>query len=403
MSGVSDFRRVFGEPTTLERDLLRLAGAVFAADRATTRGEREDITRHFALRLPAVNAARLDSCVPLIERVLRTLSNDSWTITIEDMEGPPEGDYPRAGEPGATLLFSGGLDSLAAGLEFGRRDRPLQLVSHVTKNKAIDIAQHALAERIASTGRSVQHRQFFVSSRSGGRWGLEHDAESSQRTRSFLFLVLAALVARRTRCPDIVYMAENGQMAIHLPLVTSRVGAFSTHTAHPDVLADMEALLQTALRTELHITNPYVHRTKAEVVAVITREMPDAIQISNSCWRSGRLPTGVSHCGACVPCLERRIAVRRLMPDDPTAYARDVFSEDLSSLPEDDDGRRNLYDLVEFVARIRAESPEEIMSEWPELYSEHVDARAVIDMYKRFAEEAAEVFQGSRVAQGLLA
>ena len=55
--------------------------------------------------------------------------------------------------------------------------------------------------------------------------------ENSQRTRSFLFLVLGALAARRAGHIEIVYLAENGQMAIHLPLTQGRIGAFSTHTA----------------------------------------------------------------------------------------------------------------------------------------------------------------------------
>ena len=44
LTGVADFQDSFGSaPTTLEADLLRLAAAIFAADRASARGEREDI------------------------------------------------------------------------------------------------------------------------------------------------------------------------------------------------------------------------------------------------------------------------------------------------------------------------------------------------------------------------
>ena len=62
-----------------------------------------------------------------------------------------------------------------------------------------------------------------------------------------MFLILAALVARRLGRRDLLMIAENGQMAIHLPLSTARIGAFSTHTAHPDVLDSMQTILSSAL------------------------------------------------------------------------------------------------------------------------------------------------------------
>ena len=106
---------------------------------------------------------------------------------------------------------------------------------------------------------------------------VDHDVETTQRTRSFLFLILGGLVARRTGRREILYMAENGQMAIHLPLTEARIGAFSTHTAHPDVLIEMQKFLSIALAVELKIENPYVLRTKGEVVAVVHSKRPHLI------------------------------------------------------------------------------------------------------------------------------
>jgi len=58
-TGESDFEAKLGRPTSLEGDMLLLAAAIFAADRATPRGEREDIARHIHLSVPVVNVARL--------------------------------------------------------------------------------------------------------------------------------------------------------------------------------------------------------------------------------------------------------------------------------------------------------------------------------------------------------
>jgi hypothetical protein len=102
------------------------------------------------------------------------------------------------------------------------------------------------------------------------------------------------------------------------------------------------------------------------------------------------LPAGATHCGACIPCYVRRIAIEHDSTDQ-TAYARDVWSDDVQNLPPEDDGRRNLADLTEFVVRFLGSTNEELMSEFPELFSENFDTAAVMDMYRRFADEARTV------------
>ncbi len=388
-TGEQDFSSAFGQPTSMESDLLLIAAAVFAADRAVPRGEREDYARQFEIFVPVTNFATLFPLVQDIERTLYRLSNDSWIITLRNEAGAEE-EWNGPTNPGVTLLFSGGLDSLAAAVEFGTEGSGLRLISHRTRNPVTAHCQNELLRLLGESGRDLPNHHVFVSSRSGGPTDLEHSEENSQRTRSFLFLILGALAARRAGHNELMYLAENGQMAIHLPLSTARLGAYSTHTAHPDVLQEMELFLATALSIPLHIQNPYVYRTKKEVVEVIAAGLPNGIAASNSCWRNTRLPAGVNHCGQCIPCFERRIAVESLHPD-PTVYARDPWNEDYSQLDPADDARRNLADLTEFVAHFDGDTNEEIMSQWPELYSDTFDSSQVIAMYRRFAGEARNV------------
>jgi hypothetical protein len=162
----------------------------------------------------------------------------------------------------------------------------------------------------------------------------------------------------------------------------------------------MGRMFQNVLRADLAIENPYVHRTKAEVVEVISRSHRALVPIANSCWRNARLTKG-THCGACVPCYTRRIAIETQGTDE-TAYARDVWRENVAGLSESDDGRRNLVDVLEFITRINELSPAEIMNEWPELYTRDLSAPDVIAMYKRFAGEALRVFSRYPLVQALL-
>ena len=387
ITGESDFQKAFGSLTSLEADLLLIGASVFAADRATARGDREDFSRRIELQIPVINSVRLLTLTTRIEEILRNLSHDSWRINLRQASGNPEKEVQFVEGDGRTLLFSGGLDSLAASVEFGQQDKTLQLVSHITRNRTTDQAQKKLVESLRIQGVDLAHHQFFVSSRNSGSSEFKHDAENTQRTRSFLFLILGTLAARRAGHTEVVYLAENGQMAIHLPLTQGRIGAFSTHTAHPNILVGMETFLSEALDMTFKILNPYVHLTKAEVVKKIVDFFPDMIPIANSCWRSARLGGDITHCGECVPCFIRRIAIEYIMSGDSTAYRRDCWVE-VNRLDPEDTGRRNIVDLTEFIVRIEKSSPEEIMSEWPELYSPNLNENKVIAMYRRFSQEA---------------
>jgi len=320
--------------------------------------------------------------------ILRTLSNDRWQLSLRQQAGTPEGHSLQVtASDGRTLLFSGGLDSLAAAHEFGQIGN-LQLVSHITRNQPVTNTQIRLVQLLGTRGLQLPHMQFFVSSADAP--GFDHDIENTQRTRSFVFLVLGALVARRLGHREVLMLAENGQMAIHLPLSQARIAAFSTHTAHPDVLTKMQEFLNEVLGTDLRIANPYVLRTKAETIRAVFEQLRDAVPIANSCWRQAHLPVGSTHCGECIPCIVRRIAIEYYGPDE-TAYARDSFSDVITELPQEDDARRNLCEYCEFVLHFERDSEPELMDNWPELLSPNIDASATVQMYRRAAREARTV------------
>ena len=68
-----------------------------------------------------------------------------------------------------------------------------------------------------------------------------------------------------------------------------------------------------------------------------------------------------------------------------------VGEVEIGQLRPEETGRRNIVDMTEFIVRIDRLSTEEIMSEWPELYSPNLNADKVIAMYKRFSQEARTV------------
>jgi hypothetical protein len=216
-----------------------------------------------------------------------------------------------------------------------------------------------------------------------------------------MFLTIAALAARRGGQSEIVMIAENGQMAIHLPLSAARIGAFSTHTAHPQFVRMAAEYFTSLLEHRTCVTNPFLYKTKAEVVAKVAKEHRPAIPQSVSCWRGSRLSNS-NHCGECVPCLVRRIALEanglRLKE-----YARDLLSENVGDLQPDDDGKRNLVELAEFAVAFRTYSAADLEMLYPDLINETIDRPLAIAMYKRFADEAVAVLGNYRGVRPILA
>ena len=71
------------------------------------------------------------------------------------------------------------------------------------------------------------HRRFLVSPESlNPSPDLAFDAESSQRTQLFPFPDTGRALCRRVGHQSIVVIAENGQMAVHLPATEGRIGPF---------------------------------------------------------------------------------------------------------------------------------------------------------------------------------
>lgn len=397
-TGERHFSDFFGGPTSLEVDVLTVASAVFACDLAIKRGEREDFTRTIELTIPVVNRAVFEGVLEELQFALYRLSHDAWQIRFTQRLGTPES--PRdwtSNAPGKVLLFSGGLDSLAAAVHYGSLGERIQLSSHITANQAISNAQEKLHDYLE---RRFPDRFSRMAIRVGGaskpRRGLpfpsDQEREETQRTRSFLFLALGALAARRRGFRDVVMIAENGQMAIHLPLTAGRISAFSTHTAHPEYVHSMGRVLSRLLDYPIRIENPFLYMTKAEVVRETVLEHPETLQHAVSCWKASRVAGEKNHCGFCVPCLVRRIAVEAHGVSLPE-YKRDLLAEDVESAPPDDDGKRNLVELGEFVTLFeKAGSQAELEDLFPDLINPSIDPGVAAEMYRRFAAEARAVF-----------
>lgn len=398
ITGVSNFQSEFGTPTSLEEDLLVLSSAIFASDLALKRAERENITRSIELNIPVVNHHLFESVLKELRFALYKLSHDSVVINFIKRAGTIENYKVTTVKKNAkVLLFSGGLDSMSAAVQFGRAGDNVELVSHITGNQVISRTQNNLFRFLQDEFKNqFNHTSFRVGGRTNPKKGFlfpsDSEREETQRTRSFLFLTLASIVARRRGIKDVIFIAENGQLAINLPLTASRISSFSTHTAHPEFLYVMGKILSKLLDFQLEIHNPFLYLTKAEVVKSLIGYKTAIIKRTISCWQASRVTGQYNHCGYCVPCLIRRIAIEnngiRL-----NEYKRDILNEDLSRIEPQDEGLKNIKELCLFIKLLsQTKSQANLEDEYPDLINPHFNAVKAATMYKKFAKEALDVF-----------
>lgn len=217
----------------------------YQADKGIRRGQGDLWTRHFSMLIPVRQHEVWTNLGPQLSGTLFELTGDKFDFYFvakgidEESASPtksPERTKEGSDEKSASdcvCLFSGGLDGFAGVNELaGRRRRPI-LVSHYINN--LKPIQYDLVQALgAAFDHKFEHLQFRVGPRN-----IEEKTkrsfvtvENTQRSRSFLFLAMAAIVAFERKA-DELFICENGVLAINLPLTPSRLGSRSTRSTHP--------------------------------------------------------------------------------------------------------------------------------------------------------------------------
>ena len=380
-------------------DLLEVAAAVYAADVAFLRGENEDWVRSTRFLIPVRDPAFWRDAEPQLALALYVLSHDSYTFDFRVREGSAEAPREPARMAGAdcVALLSGGIDSFAgAAMLLGTGRRPV-FVAHRPQNPMVVASQEHVRRWLEQTfGAPLR----CVAAACGPARGRESgeveeelrypypppaERETSQRTRSFLYMALGALACRACGAEQLI-CPENGVLAVNVPLTSARVGGYSTAGARPQTLVEFRRLIE-ALGLSLSVDNPFLYQTKGQLVGDILRRYfpPEAVQGTLSCWMTGRLSRP---CGTCVPCLVRAVAMHTAgLP--PEAHAADPFQTGAEAGP-DSAARANLVDLLTLAGRFQRLTDAELLRAYPLLLelTPEVSLPGVLQMLRRFAAEA---------------
>ena len=380
-----DLYRQFGvQPSEVAVDLVSVALAVTAADTFVPRREADNgWARRLDVELPLGSPDIWAKAREDLERLLSFLSGDRWSFGFRpDGEAPPPVQAVRRHERAVDLsagdpvsLFSGGLDSTVSALSLLDEGRRPILVSHAYPGDAG--IQRSVA---AALPKRLEH----VSVNARPASALATDI--SMRTRSFLFIAIAALVcdarsARHGGEPVGLCVPENGFMSVNAPLTPRRIGSLSTRTTHPYYLGLLQDVLAT-VGLPARIFNPWRFRTKGEIIETV-REYPGLAGLARTTVSCAKWKRFRAQCGHCVPCLIRRAALYAANVDDLAHYRWD----DLESVMADGNRRDDLVAVARAVRRLESEDVERWVAQSGPLPLDGAERRGVVGVFARGLRE----------------
>ncbi len=322
-------------------DFLEISSYVFTADCSTDRGAwtdekseepwGRDLAFLIAVREPEFWEA--PKIKRLMQELLSFLSNDNYLFRFVPLEKDriaqtPYFEFRDRDEwpfhkPDRVVMFSGGLDSLAGIVEVAASGGKSVLVSHRSVSTLSARQRKLFTELSKKYSGQLIHVPVWVNKDE------RFSKEPTQRTRSFLFAALGALVAQSVDAQGVRFY-ENGVLSVNLPLAEEALRARASRTTHPLSLYLLSSLAAAVMERELLIDNPFLFKTKTEVVQILAEhDQTDLIALSCSCSHLIFQSSEKRHCGACSQCIDRRFALAGagLLSNDPEQdYVSDVFT-----------------------------------------------------------------------------
>lgn len=318
-----------GKVTDEAYGLLFLSAIVYAIDRSVSRHKYsiDGWSREFDVEILLPKHKIFQENKNQIDKMLSFLTGDYWNCQFVD-EGVIR--YPKfkmtTFYDGITQvnLFSGGLDSLIGAIDYLERNPEghLYLSSHYDKFMSGPKTDQkrvyrALKEKYAN--HALRYGSPIMISPS-------ESIETSCRSRSFIFLSLATIVAEYAGCS--VAVPENGSVSLNYPLSPSRRASCSTRTTHPLFIMRFQDLIKQ-LGLKPKVFNPYEFYTKGEMVQNCANKsfLLDILPLSNSCGKRSMHQQmydhrNATHCAHCMPCMYRKAAL--VGESDKTTYGNSL-------------------------------------------------------------------------------
>jgi hypothetical protein len=338
-------------------DLYWISLMVFYADKLIKRDDEPDRwTREMEIYMPVLCVEKWNNNKALFEKMLKYLTGDFWTFffrrrDITDKEllckKGLERQKDKMEDKTEFCMLSGGMDSFIGAINLLFQDKKPVFVGNHNGGKGVSIYQKKVIEILSEHyNYSIDNfYQFYAAPQMNGIEG-----ENTTRSRSLLFFAHAILLASGFGHEIKLNIPENGVISLNIPLTIHRMGSLSTRTTHPYYIGMLGELLRN-LGIPVVLYNPFQFLTKGEMAdKCLDRDfLAQNIEWTMSCshpdlgrYKHDPYP---SHCGTCLPCTIRRVAI---------AYARMIDrSKYRDPLYDDPNAQINLKSFIMGVRRYR--------------------------------------------------
>lgn len=305
---LDDLTSLLAKVRSEDRSVRRQHGTGWARDLEV----KVEVAQPSFWRQPELNVALTDA--------LDYLTGDRWSLKFVKRRRGRKSSQAHLVEapdqPRVFMPFSNGLDSVAIAHELQSSDPSLELVLVNVRAKDKPTNWANLGRPSGRPFKALQVTSFSPD---------PHHAESTFRSRPFLFDLLAGYGAARAQ-PAHVVIPENGQGSLGGSLVP--LGAEAPHrSCHPAFTARLTRIVELITREAVRYEHPALFRTKGQVLKdfdLRLRSQPRDWLTHRSCSHDARHASKgkqAMHCGACGNCLLRRVSLLWAGVQDNTRYA----------------------------------------------------------------------------------
>ena len=354
------------ETSSVGFDFFLIAAIVYGTDDLLARKlySYNGWTREIEIEFPVNNIDYWEPAINELEETLSFLTGDAWSITFRQLEVKvlylpkkkrwkskiPKYNYSQIE---FVSLFSGGLDSLIgvinmlSSLDNGKMGL---LVSHFDpaysgpkndQNLILEEFNKSFVNRYKHIRATIGISQRYVN-------GDEITRDTNQRSRSILFIGIAAYLLNKVPSSNTILIPENGTISLNHPLTKSRTSSLSTRTTHPYFFRKLQESLAVA-NLNVSLINPFNLDTKGKMVvdcddtAILQKTYP----LSVSCGKRGHKihweNRNAKQCGICMPCIYRRAALHKRNWDT------DNYGNDLLTITDIKDAKPDVRALFDYL------------------------------------------------------
>lgn len=345
------------------KDLLEIAGYIYAADRMIGRGSNDSLEfhswsreLHFIIKVRDADFWNNKEIAQALSSALTFVSGDKGYTFSFEKGGADIGQSSLFDDINISLekkensiiaLFSGGLDSLAGALEIlTTTNKNLILISHRSNSTGVSQIQegiHGLLDK-DFPGR-IQYFPFFCNLHG------ERAVEETQRTRIFLYTAIAYSLSTLASEKEI-HVFENGVTSLNFSKRADLINARASRTTHPKTLQLLEEFYSVVGGEKRPIIHPFLYNTKTDILnKIIEAGKVSYINSTISCTKTFlkfQNNTQATHCGGCSQCVDRRFAAFAAGLEEYDAiYDVDIARDQIT----DSESRTHVFDYVRAIVR----------------------------------------------------